>query len=436
MVGDDTIYALASGVGPAGVAVIRVSGAAASRTIGALTGREVPAPRCLTLRVLRDGAGEVLDRGMVAWFPGPESFTGEDVAEFQVHGGSSVVDGVLGALGRLADTRLAEPGEFTRRAFVNGKMDLTAAEGLADLVAARTAAQRRQALSQMGGSLAGVYEGWRGELVRALGWVEVGLDFSDEDVPENELHQQAVEILGAVRAQIARHLDDRRRGELVREGFRVAIVGPPNAGKSSLLNRMAGREVAIVSTRAGTTRDIIEVQLDLGGLPVTVCDTAGLRETEEDVEAEGVRRALKEADRAGVVVAVGSADTALPEAPGRAAEPIRVWNKVDLQGRPAGAEGIEVSAMTGAGLDQLLGALEQAVRSRYGDWESPAVSRARHREALEGCLAALDRAVGGGSGELLAEDVRFAVGCLGKLVGRVDLDSVLDGVFAEFCIGK
>ena len=435
MVQEATIYALASGVGPAGIAVVRVSGPRAAAAIEALTGVDKPAPRRLTLRVIRDGDGEVLDRAMVAWFPGPGSFSGEDVAEFHLHGGHAVVAGVLKRVGGLQDMRLAGPGEFTRRAFLNGKMDLTEAEGLADLVAARTGAQRRQAVAQMEGALGALYEGWRSELVRALGWIEVGLDFSDEEVPE-DLEGRALEVLEGVREAIGVHLDDRRRGELLREGFRVAIVGPPNSGKSSLLNRLAGRDVAIVSTRAGTTRDVVEVQLDLGGFPVTLCDTAGLRETDEEVEAEGVRRALAEIERAGVVVAVGSPDTGAPVAPSGSETAILVWNKSDLGGPRGVKTGVAVSAMTGEGLDGLLDKLGDSVGALYGGWEAPAVSRARHREALEACRGALVRACSGASGELLAEDTRVAVDGLGRVLGRVDLDRVLDGVFAEFCIGK
>ncbi len=433
----DTIYALASGAGPAGVAVVRVSGPDADLAVETLTGRGVPAPRRLVRRAVRLGGNEMIDRGLIAWFPGPGSFTGEDVAEFHLHGGRAVVEGALEGLRGVAGLRLAEPGEFTRRAFDNGKMDLTAAEGLADLVAARTAAQRRQALNQMEGALAVLYEGWRERLLRCLGLFEAGLDFSDEDFPSG-LVEEAVAELRAVRGEMRARLNDRRRGEQMRDGFRVAIVGPPNVGKSSLLNRLAGRDVAIVSSGAGTTRDVLEVQLDLGGLPVTLTDTAGLREASEEIEAEGVRRARAEAQRAGLILAVESWDAGgeAPVAGCGDGELVRVWNKADLEPKPAGRDAIEVSAVSGAGLDGLLRVVEERVREMAGRAEAPAVTRARHREALEGCVVALDRALGGPDGELLADDVREAVAAVGRVTGRVDVEAMLDGVFREFCIGK
>ncbi len=431
----DTIYALASGVGPAGVAVIRVSGPRAGHAIEALTGDGVPAPRRLTLRRVAVG-GETIDRGLVAWFPGPESFTGENVAEFHLHGGRAVVAGAIEGLETLENVRLAEPGEFTRRAFEHGKLDLTEAEGLADLVAAQTAAQRRQALNQMEGSLAELYGGWRDRLVRGLGWLEAGIDFGEEDLPDR-LRLDALELVGSVWSEIRVHLDDRRRGEQLRDGFRVAIVGAPNVGKSSLLNRLAGRDVAIVSARAGTTRDVVEVQLDLGGLPVTMCDTAGLREAAGEIEAEGVRRALVEAGRAGVVVAVGAVGGAAPPRICEGSEVLSVWNKADLGNEGNGTDRtLRVSAKTGEGLDDVLRAVEDRVRETYGEREEPAVTRARHREALKECLGALGRAGEAEEIALAAEDVRLAVRCIGRITGKVDVEAVLDGIFREFCIGK
>ena len=438
MMGGGTIYALSSGVGPSGVAVIRLSGPGTRGAVEVLTGTSVPAPRRLMRRTIHGADGEMLDRGLVAWFPEPGSFTGEDVAEIHSHGGRAVVAGVLEALGLLGDLRLAEPGEFTRRAFENGKLDLTAAEGLADLVAARTAAQRRQAVRQMEGALAGLYEGWRGRLLRCLGLVEASIDFSEEDLPAGMV-EEALEIAGGVVGEIRRHLDDRRRGEQMRDGFRVAIVGPPNVGKSSLLNWFAGRDVAIVSARAGTTRDVVEVQLDLGGLPVTLCDTAGLRVATGDIEAEGVRRALAEAGRAGLVITVASPDVGdgevAPEVWG--AEAIAVWNKVDLVGESAlKPNRLWVSARTGEGLEELLTLVENRVRESYGDWEEPVVTRARHREALESCVGALGRVGTADGTELVGEDVRHAVACIGRVTGRVDVEAMLDGIFREFCVGK
>jgi tRNA modification GTPase len=306
----ETIYALSSAGGRAGVAVIRVSGPRVIKVIEALTGRAAPRPREAALRALVDPAsGVALDRALVLFFRGPESFTGEDVAEFHVHGGRAVVASVLGALGGIEGLRTALPGEFTRRAFENDKLDLTEAEGLGDLIDAETEGQRRQALRQMEGALGRLYEGWRQRLIRVLAHAEADIDFADEDLPD-ELTATLGPKIGALAAEIQTHLDDGHRGERLRDGVEVAIIGPPNVGKSSLLNRLAGREAAIVSDEAGTTRDVLEVRLDLGGVPVTLADTAGLREAEGRVEREGISRARARAESADlrlVMVAGGSA---------------------------------------------------------------------------------------------------------------------------------
>jgi len=441
-----TIYALASGAGPAGVAVVRVSGPEAGAAWGRLTGRAPPAPRRLVRVRLADGeGGEALDDGLGVWFAGPASFTGEDVAEFHVHGGRAVVAGVLAALGRVGGLRPAEPGEFTRRAFENGKMDLTAAEGLADLVAAETAAQRRQALRQMRGALGALYEGWRRELLGGLAHVEAALDFADEDLPEG-LIDAARRRAAALREAMAAHLADGRRGERLRDGVQVAIIGPPNAGKSSLLNLLARREAAIVAETAGTTRDVIEVHLDLAGLPVVVADTAGLRDAGDPVECEGVRRAAARAAEADLRIAVFDA-TRWPETASRTAELVDgdtlvVINKIDLATPPPplavnGVEGMAVSVRTGAGIDGLLERLATAVAARCPAAGAPAMTRARHRQALEECVAALGRFVAGDAvAELAAEDLRLATRALGRITGRVDVEDMLDVIFRDFCIGK
>ncbi|MDH3738197.1 MAG: tRNA uridine-5-carboxymethylaminomethyl(34) synthesis GTPase MnmE, partial [Alphaproteobacteria bacterium] len=301
---NDTVYALASGSGTAGVAVIRVSGPAARDAIECLTGQPASAARVAQLRRFRDpaGSGEI-DHGIVVWFPSPASFTGEDIAEFHVHGGVAVIDAMMAALSSLRSTRLAEPGEFTRRAFENGKLDLTAAEAIADLVAAETVAQRRQALDQFDGALAQLYDDWRNQLTALLAHAETTIDFSDEDLPEDTYEAMTHHML-YIKDNMTQYLDDHHKGERIRSGFNVAIVGAPNVGKSSLLNRLADRDAAIVSETAGTTRDVVEVHMRLGGYAVIIADTAGLREPVGEIEAEGVRRARKSADAADMRLAV------------------------------------------------------------------------------------------------------------------------------------
>lgn len=442
-----TIFAPATAPGRAGVAVIRVSGPGAGPAVAALAGR-LPAPRHATLATLRDPAsGEVLDRGLVLWFPAPHSFTGEDVAEFHIHGGRAVTAGLMEGLGRLSDLRPAEPGEFARRAFDNGRLDLTEAEAIADLVGAETAAQRRQALRQMGGELGRLYEGWRERLLRALAHLEAELDFADEDLPE-VLGAAAAADLAALGRAIAAHLDDGRRGERLRDGIQIAILGPPNAGKSRLLNRLARRDVAIVSERAGTTRDVIEVHLDLGGLPVILADTAGLREPGDDIEGEGVRRTRLRAAEADLRLLVFDIrdwprlDRATLALAG--AESVVVLNKADLAGgalpdAPAPLPGrpmLALSARTGQGVPDLLAWLERWAGERLSGAAGPALTRERHRQALVACRTALDRAAVAVLPELAAEDIRLAVRALGRITGRVDVEDVLDAIFQEFCIGK
>lgn len=444
----ETIYAPATGGGAAALAVVRISGPAAGAAVAALAGA-LPAPRRATLRRLGDpSTGETLDAALVLWFPAPASYTGEDVGELHVHGGTAVLGGVLDALAAQPGLRLAEPGEFTRRAFENGKLDLTAAEGVGDLVAAKTAAQRRQALSQLEGGLDRLYEGWRSELVRVLAHLEADIDFPDEDLPDG-VSDAARAAIDGMRAAMAAHLDDGHRGERVRDGMRIAIIGAPNAGKSSLLNRLAKRDAAIVSTVAGTTRDVVEARLDLAGYEVILADTAGLREAGDEIEREGVRRARNAATTADFRLAVVDA-TRWPEIDPAVrglvdTNSMLVINKIDLapgmQGGAAQAVSgkarcFAVSALTGDGVDALVEALTTAVRHRLEAGEAPALTRARHREALAACADALSRASQAGAVELAAEDVRLAVRALGRITGRVDVEDVLDVIFRDFCIGK
>ena len=435
-----TIYALSSGHGKAGVAIIRISGPRAGDVLR-LLGGTLPAPRVATLRTLRDPADlGVLDRGLIMWFPGPASFSGEDMAELHIHGGRAVIEGVFGGLASIDGLRPAEPGEFARRAFENGKLDLTEAEGLADLIDAETEAQRRQALRQSGGALRTLYDGWRERLIAALASIEAELDFSDEgDVPDAVAHA-ALAAAEALRAEIAAHLADGRSGEILRDGLRVVIAGPPNAGKSSLMNALARRDVAIVSAEAGTTRDVIEVRLDLGGFPVVLMDTAGIREAGGEIEREGVRRALGRAAEADLVLWLRDATDphgAPPQIDGDA-RLIEVINKVDLEPGMRWDGAVLLSVKTGEGLDRLIARLTEDVRRAAHIGESPPITRARHRRELERCAAALGRFLGGDFAELelRAEDLREAATALGRLTGRVDVEDILDKIFADFCIGK
>ncbi len=435
-----TIFALATPPGKGGVAVLRLSGGDAGAALQALTGAGLPEPRRATLHRLREPqTGEAIDQALVLWFPAPASFTGEDVVELHVHGGRAVAAALSEALSHLPGCRPAEPGEFSRRAFENGKLDLTAAEAIADLVAAETAAQRRQALCQLDGALGDLYENWRGRLLRALAHLEAEIDFSDEELPEG-MAVAVLPVLRELETAIAAHLDDAGRGERLREGAQIAIVGPPNAGKSSLLNLLARRDVAIVSAQAGTTRDVIEVHLDLGGWPVTLADTAGLRETADEIEREGVRRAelrARGADLRLVVLDAASAETPSMLQELMAPDDIVVLNKIDLA--PAAdipAEALALSVRTGAGVGELLALLQQRVVTLLDGGGMP-LTRQRHRLALEECLAALKRAQAQKAlPELLAEDVRLAARALGRITGRVDVEDMLDIVFREFCIGK
>lgn len=443
-----TIYALSSAPGRAGVAVIRLSGPQAADALETLVGGNLPRPRAASLRKLKDDTGALLDEGMVLWFPAPHSFTGEDVVELQVHGGRAVLSAIFAALAKLPGLRLAEPGEFSRRAFEHGKLDLTSAEGLGDLINAETEAQRRQALRQMQGALGQLYEGWRNQLVRALAHLEADIDFPDEDLPEGVAAEVKPQI-ARLREEIAAHLNDRQRGERLRDGLMVAIVGAPNVGKSSLLNALAQREAAIVSDIPGTTRDVIEVHLDLGGYPVVLADTAGLRESADAIESEGVARALKRAESADLKIVVLDATRKTVPAETEALidnDAIVVANKADATAVLAGWEIngrriLPLSVRMNTGMAALLDLLEKEVVERIGLTGSATLTRARHREALTDCIAALDRFLRGSerhntSAELAAEDVRLAARALGRITGRIDVEDLLDVIFRDFCIGK
>ena len=442
---DQTIFALSSGRPPNAISVVRVSGAHAGAILGALASR-IPPPRRATRALIRDTNQQLIDDAVVLWFPGPKSATGEDVAEFHVHGGRAVLAALFAALSTFENTRAAEPGEFTRRAFENCKLDLTEAEGLDDLIHADTDRQRRQALRQLKGLLGDKARSWRAQIIEASALIEAGIDFSDEgDVPA-ELLAPALARIKVLHTEIEEVLAAQGRSERLRDGLVVAIAGPPNVGKSTLMNQLARREVAIVSPHAGTTRDVIEVQLDLDGYPVTVIDTAGIRATEDPVEQEGVRRARARAAEADLVLWLIEDDSDVHAVEG-AAPVWMVRNKIDLSalnghaaamGRTWGSEKFEISAARGDGVSVLVAALAAFAQIYFGSDEGGLISRERQRTLLRETVLSLQRSIdtAGKGDELVAEDLRAAAHALGRLLGRVDVEDILDKIFREFCIGK
>jgi tRNA modification GTPase len=447
---DDTIFALATAPGRAAVAVVRISGAGSRSVLTALAG-DLPPPRQARLRRLRGPDGDTLDEAVVLWLPGPESYTGEDSTELQLHGGPAVVDAVSGALLALG-VRLAEPGEFTRRAFEQGRLDLTRAEAVADLVDAETESQRRQALAQLGGGLGRRHEAWRAATVEALAVLEAAIDFPDEDLPA-DIAARARPHLELLARELEAALADAGRGERVREGFRIALIGAPNAGKSSLLNALVGRDAAIVTATPGTTRDVIEAPLVLAGFKVLLADMAGLRETAEEIETEGVRRArdwARGADLRIWVVDASASHGAWREAADLVlASDLLALNKDDLsEGADAGPARafamdrdlavLGLSVKAGQGVERLQEEVESRVVSALGGGEFPAATRARHRLRLQEAYEHVLRALGEleGPAELAAEDLRLAGRALGRISGRIEPEEVLGRIFASFCIGK
>jgi tRNA modification GTPase len=437
---DQTIFALSSGRLPSAIALVRVSGPQAEKIVTTLSGKP-PSPRMATRALLRDVGQRPIDDAVVLWFPAPASATGEDVAEFHVHGGRAVLAALFAALSAFENVRAAEPGEFTRRAFENGKLDLTEAEGLDDLIHADTDRQRRQALRQLKGLLGDKARDWRARIIEASALIEAGIDFSDEgDVP-TELIAPALAKVKALLTEIDEVLAGQGRSERLRDGLVVAIAGPPNVGKSTLMNQLARREVAIVSPQAGTTRDVIEVQLDLDGYPVTVIDTAGIRETDDPVEQEGVRRARARAADADLVLWLTDVSVVAIQHDGSAP----VWvvrNKIDLASRPlaegSGQGSFQISASRGDGLPELIAALVGFAQNYLGGSEGGLIGRTRQRKLLQETAASLRRCVEvvGQGEELAAEELRMASHSLGRLLGRVDVEDILDVIFREFCVGK
>ncbi|MEQ8319591.1 MAG: tRNA uridine-5-carboxymethylaminomethyl(34) synthesis GTPase MnmE [Rhodospirillales bacterium] len=450
-----TIFALATAPGRAGIAVVRVSGPGAGPALLSLAPglSALPPPRLATRAILYasesnlsqglDRQADKIDDALVLWFPGPASFTGEDVVEFHIHGGHAVLDSLLTSLAGCKGLVPAGPGDFSRRAFENGKKDLTAVEAIADLVDAETMAQRRQALAQMGGALAARYDGWRERLVRSMAFAEASIDFAEEDIPD-DLARQSIAILRTLTNEIDSHLADDGIGERIRTGFRIALTGAPNVGKSSLLNALAKRDVAIVSDIAGTTRDVIEVPLDLGGYAAILVDTAGIRDSDDTIEQEGVRRARDQAASADLRIHMLTPDSA-PFDEDADERTLVVCNKADLLDDTVSASQsapLRISVKTGAGLADLIIEMTSRIKQQVTRTATSAapLTRARHRRALEDCLAALRRAIGaaesGADEEMMAEDMRLAAQALGRITGRVDVEELLDRIFRDFCIGK
>ncbi|KIZ34398.1 MULTISPECIES: tRNA uridine-5-carboxymethylaminomethyl(34) synthesis GTPase MnmE [Rhodopseudomonas] len=457
---DHTIFALATGRPPTAIAIVRVSGPRAGCVLRTLSGH-MPPPRVAARALLRDHNQELIDDGLVLWFPEPASATGEDVAEFHIHGGRAVLAALFAALASFDQVRPAEPGEFTRRGFENGKLDLTQAEGLDDLIHADTDRQRRQALRQLKGLLGDRARSWREQIIEASALIEAGIDFSDEGDVSAELMAPALARIATLRDEIEEVLAAQGQSERLRDGLVVAIAGPPNVGKSTLINQLARREVAIVSPQAGTTRDIIEVQLDLGGYPVTVIDTAGIRDSDDVVEQEGVRRAKARAAEADLVLWLSADDASGMTIEGQA--PVwRVRNKIDLEGGKSGDLGPEnlaaklwqagggsaqerdaavsvyrISARDGEGVPALVAGLERFAEAFFGGAEGGLIGRERHRLLLRDAAASLQRSMAGGIGEeMVAEELRVAAAALGRLLGRVDVEDVLGAIFSRFCVGK
>lgn len=433
---NDTIYALSSGAGKGGVAVIRVSGKQVLQVIRTLTGIEMPKARYAYFTEIKF-SGVSLDKPLMIFFKGPASFTGEDVVEFHVHGGRGVIQAVMRAVGQIQGCRPAEAGEFSRRAVIAGKMDLTKAEGLMDLIDAETELQRAQAFSQMDGKLSDLYEGWRADLKHHMAYLEAFIDFPEEEIPQEHLDKidfQIKELIDKIKV----HLNDNKMGQRLREGFLIAIVGVPNVGKSSLINALTNRDVAIVSQTAGTTRDVVEAHLDVAGFPVILADTAGLREGVEEIEAEGIRRAVKRAADADLILHVAEAKDfphveKLPDE--LAGKPVlRIWNKVDETSKIPDAFG--VSAKTGSGIDAVWKEIKSVLSDSMAGIQNGAITRERYRTALQECLSALQNSLNAPELELKAEDLRLANRALGRITGVIDADELLDVIFKDFCIGK
>ena len=438
---EDTILALATGSLHAATALIRISGNAASTTANIL-GFQLQKQRLASVAILKDGVRK-LDEALVIFFKGPRSYTGEDVMELHVHGGRAVIEAVINTLQKQGGFRIAEPGEFTKRAVLNGKMDLTKAEGINDLIQAETEAQRVQSFAQVDGALSEIAFGWREKAIKIAAHVEAYIDFPDEEIPESTLTSLGDEMSVLIR-DIKKGLNDGRRGEILREGFRVAVIGPPNVGKSTLVNWLSKRPVSIISEQPGTTRDVLEASLDLGGYPVIIADTAGLRASTDPIENEGIKRAQEWAKTANsrLILLEPSTEAGFLERlkPNPECDLV-VLNKIDLLPRNFKKEQtLAISLKDEIGLDKLLNGLKKIVSKSMVGQEPPVITRTRHREALQSCLNSIKSAktalLSDGEPEIVAEELRAATKSLGRVVGAVDVEDLLDVVFGDFCIGK
>ena len=442
-----TIYALSSGPGIAGVAVVRVSGEDTSKVIKLITGKDLPVPRVATLRKLNNtNTNELIDEGLVIWFPGPQSYTGEDLAEFHVHGSRAVVAALHASISKIKNCRLAEPGEFTKRAFQNKKINLMKAESIGDLISSETEIQRKQAIKIMNGSSSDKFNSWREKLLKILSYVEAKIDFPDEDLPQDiflEIKKTSEQVL----KEIIKILEDQKVGERIREGFKIAIVGPTNAGKSSLLNYLSKRDVAIVSETAGTTRDVIETYLDLDGYPVILSDTAGIRDSKNEIEKKGIKLALSRAEEADlrlVVIEPQNLDFTgfLKDLFDK--NSILVINKSDLLQKGLDEqikklEHVLISIIKNSNLDILINKIKNKLKNKFISSEDILITRERHRQHLEQCVEHLKNFGDKKKNEDLdkgAEDLRLATRHLGMIVGKVDVEEILSSIFNDFCIGK
>ncbi|MCT4634780.1 MAG: tRNA uridine-5-carboxymethylaminomethyl(34) synthesis GTPase MnmE [Rickettsiales bacterium] len=435
-----TIFALATPPGKSGVAIIRISGPNAFSCINQLTKKDPPKARQATLRnIINPITNQLIDKAVILTFSSPNSFTGEDVVELHIHGSKAIINLLVKILAGFTNFRLANPGEFSKRAFLNGKMDLTAAEGLADLIESETIIQQQQAMRQMQGNLANLYEDWKLKLIHVLALIEAFLDFPEDDIP-NEVIDQVNNEVTLLKKNLESHLNDNNRGEILRRGIHVAILGAPNVGKSSLLNYLAKRDVAIVSSIAGTTRDIIEVHLDLAGYPVTIADTAGIRESEDIIEREGIDRAHMKAENADIKIVIMAANDKKSLAPEISAimdkNTIIVINKIDQDSVVKHEDAIEISVKENLGLDLFLEKLSSEISNKFSPSSDPIITRERHRRYLNDCLESLNCFTLDNQLELACEDLRLAARALGQIVGNIDVETILDEIFIKFCIGK